>query len=451
MPSRTRVRKPDPLPYPTRPYLALGLEGSANKLGAGIVLHKPFDPSAPSSSSTSVPSSISSRSVGRVEILSNVRHTYVTPPGSGFQPSDTAKHHKEWIIRVISEAVRRSGIKSLADVDCICYTKGPGMGAPLQSVAVVARTLALMYSKPLVGVNHCVGHIEMGRTITGAHNPVVLYVSGGNTQVIAYSAQKYRIFGETLDIAVGNCLDRFARVIGLSNDPSPGQNIEKEARKGTKLLPLPYTTKGMDVSLAGILSATEAYTRDKRFKPNAHVEYNDAAVGSLANGDVWTGEGGGKHIINISDNAPTLTSDADADAPTARTDADVDVSQSGVSQLDSSVDTITPADLCFSLQEHIFSMLVEITERAMAHIGSKEVLIVGGVGSNQRLQQMMGVMASERGGSVFATDERFCIDNGIMIAHAGLLSHRMGLDTSLDKSTVTQRFRTDTPNITWRA
>lgn len=315
------------------------------------------------------------------------------------------------------------------------------MGAPLQSVAVVARTLALMYSKPLVGVNHCVGHIEMGRTITGAHNPVVLYVSGGNTQVIAYSAQKYRIFGETLDIAVGNCLDRFARVIGLSNDPSPGQNIEKEARKGTKLLPLPYTTKGMDVSLAGILSATEAYTRDKRFKPNAHVEYNDAAVGSLANGDVWTGEGGGKHIINISDNAPTLTSDADADAPTARTDADVDVSQSGVSQLDSSVDTITPADLCFSLQEHIFSMLVEITERAMAHIGSKEVLIVGGVGSNQRLQQMMGVMASERGGSVFATDERFCIDNGIMIAHAGLLSHRMGLDTSLDKSTVTQRFR----------
>ncbi len=75
------------------------------------------------------------------------------------------------------------------------------------------------------------------------------------------------------------------------------------------------------------------------------------------------------------------------------------------------------------------------------------MLIVGGVGSNQRLQHMMGVMASERGGSVFATDERFCIDNGIMIAHAGLLSHRMGIDTSLEKSTVTQRFRTDTPNI----
>ena len=146
----------------------------------------------------------------------------------------------------MSEAVRASGIDSLADIDCICFTKGPGMGAPLQAVSLVARTLSLMYNKPLVGVNHCVGHIEMGRTITGAQNPVVLYVSGGNTQVIAYSAQRYRIFGETLDIAVGNCLDRFARVIGLPNDPSPGYNIEQEAKKGRRLYSLPYGTKGMD-------------------------------------------------------------------------------------------------------------------------------------------------------------------------------------------------------------
>lgn len=129
-----------------------------------------------------------------------------------------------------------------------CRLIGPGMGAPLQSVALVARTLSLLYNKPLVGVNHCVGResqprqpyfqrlmdlldIEMGREITGASNPVVLYVSGGNTQVIAYSRQCYRIFGETLDIAVGNCLDRFARVINLSNDPSPGYNIELEAKR----------------------------------------------------------------------------------------------------------------------------------------------------------------------------------------------------------------------------
>ena len=131
------------------------------------------------------------------------------------------------------------------------------MGAPLASVAVVARTVAQLWKKPILGVNHCIGHIEMGRLITGAENPTVLYVSGGNTQVIAYSKQRYRIFGETIDIAVGNCLDRFARVITLSNDPSPGYNIEQCAKEGTKFIPLPYVVKGMDVSFSGILSFIE--------------------------------------------------------------------------------------------------------------------------------------------------------------------------------------------------
>jgi N6-L-threonylcarbamoyladenine synthase len=170
----------------------------------------------------------------------------------------------------------------------------------------------------------------MGRAITGAHNPVVLYVSGGNTQVIAYCQKRYRIFGETLDIAVGNCLDRFARVIGLPNDPSPGYNIEQAAKKGQRLWPLPYSTKGMDVALGGLLAQTEAYTRDARF----------------------VGHRNGSRSTNPSAKPKA----GEEDVP------------------------ITPEDLCFSLQETVFAMLVEITERAMAHIGSKEVLIVGGVG-----------------------------------------------------------------------
>lgn len=362
------VRRQNPLKPPSKPYLALGLEGSANKVGVGVMQHLPD---------------------GSTSVLSNVRHTYVTPPGEGFLPRDTAEHHRQWVLKLINDAIQDAGI-SLHDLDCICYTKGPGMGAPLQSVAVVARTLSLLFQKPLIGVNHCIGHIEMGRLITGAHNPVVLYVSGGNTQVIAYSRQRYRIFGETLDIAVGNCLDRFARVIDLSNDPSPGYNIEQEAKRGRRLVPLPYATKGMDVSFSGLLMAIEAYTQDKRFCASSKDE----------NG---------------------------------------------------SEDVITPADLCYSLQETVFAMLVEITERAMAHIGSKEVLLVGGVGCNVRLQEMMDVMARERGGRVFATDERFCIDNGIMIAQAGLLSYRMGFQTTLADSTCTQRFRTDEVAVAWRA
>jgi N6-L-threonylcarbamoyladenine synthase len=347
--------------------IALGLEGSANKLGVGLILH-PTKAEAPA------------------QILSNIRHTYVPPPGDGFLPKDTAKHHRAWVVQLVKQAVQEACV-TVQDIDCICYTKGPGMGAPLQSVAIAARTLSLLWEKPLVGVNHCVGHIEMGREITGASDPVVLYVSGGNTQVIAYSMQRYRIFGETLDIAVGNCLDRFARTLGISNDPAPGYNIEQLAKKGKHFVDLPYAVKGMDCSFSGILAQV------------------DEMAAQMKNGKL----------------------------------KDID-----------SREVITPEDLCFSLQETIFAMLVEITERAMAHVGSSTVLIVGGVGCNERVQEMMGIMARDRGGRVYATDERFCIDNGIMIAHAGLLAYRHGFYTALEESTCTQRFRTDDVWVRWR-
>jgi N6-L-threonylcarbamoyladenine synthase len=94
----------------------------------------------------------------------------------------------------------------------------------------------------------------MGRLATGIEHPTVLYVSGGNSQIIAFAGGRYRIFGEALDIAVGNCLDRFARIANISNDPAPGLNIEKLAREGNKLIEAPYTVKGMDMSFSGILT-----------------------------------------------------------------------------------------------------------------------------------------------------------------------------------------------------
>ncbi|GAA5866406.1 hypothetical protein JCM3774_004669 [Rhodotorula dairenensis] len=459
-------RKPSPLPAPTRPLLALGLEGSANKLGVGLILHSP-----PSDRLDAAPTAIGD--LATTSILSNIRHTYVTPPGEGFLPSDTARHHKRWIADVVEMALAEAN-KTMHDVDVVCFTKGPGMGAPLQTVALVARTLALMYNKPLVGVNHCVGHIEMGRLITSSPSPIVLYVSGGNTQVIAYSQQRYRIFGETLDIAVGNCLDRFARIIGLSNDPSPGANIEKEAKKGKRLLPIPYATKGMDIMLGGILHAAEAYTRDPRFRPDSRSparRKQNGQEGTFApsgNGGSKVeltqeerrrraeGEGPQAALQNIGLGVEQRSSGRAEPGGVQAADSGVEVTTTGGEVKeeegeDQEEDIITPADLCFSLQETVFAMLVEITERAMAHAGGKEVLIVGGVGCNARLQEMMEIMVGERGGSIFATDERFCIDNGIMIAHAGLLSYRMGYETPLEKTSCTQRFRTDEVLINWRA
>jgi len=333
--------------------VVLGIEGSANKVGVGIVSDNKGD-----------------------LILANARETYITPPGQGFLPRQTAQHHQQHLLQLIHLALQEAKLLP-KDLDAIAYTKGPGMGAPLQCVAVVVRTLAQLWKKPVVAVNHCIGHIEMGRVITNIDDPIVLYVSGGNTQIIAYSLKRYRIFGETIDIAVGNCLDRFARLLSLSNDPSPGYNIEQLAKKGSTLIELPYVVKGMDVSFSGILTRIQSLMADKTKSYSAE-------------------------------------------------------------------------DLCFSLQETIFAMLVEITERAMAHTGKKDVLLVGGVACNERLQTMMTQMAKERGGGVGTMDHRYCIDNGAMIAWAGLLMHRAGHSTPLDKTTVTQRFRTDQVHCLWR-
>eukprot|EP01120_Amphizonella_sp_Union-15-10_P014583 TRINITY_DN7116_c0_g1_i1.p1 TRINITY_DN7116_c0_g1~~TRINITY_DN7116_c0_g1_i1.p1 ORF type:complete len:365 (-),score=69.89 TRINITY_DN7116_c0_g1_i1:39-1055(-) len=335
--------------------LVMGFEGSANKLAVGIV-----------------------REDGT--ILSNCRRTYITPPGTGFQPSHTATHHREHIIEVTKQALEEAKVKP-QDLTALAYTRGPGMGGPLRSVAVVVRMLSQLWNKPIIPVNHCIAHIEMGRLVTRAKNPVVLYVSGGNTQVIAYSQNRYRIFGETIDIAVGNCLDRFARILHLSNDPSPGYNIEMLAKKGEKFIEIPYCVKGMDVSFSGILTAIE-----------------DKATKLLQSGSA------------------------------------------------------TPEDLCYSLQETIFAMLIETTERALAHVGASEVLIVGGVGCNLRLQEMMAQMLTQRNppGILYSTDDRYCIDNGTMIAWTGLVMYLSGFRSNIESSDTSQRFRTDQVFVSWR-
>lgn len=134
----------------------------------------------------------------------------------------------------------------------------------------------------------------------------------------------------------------------------------------------------------------------------------------------------------------------------------MDVSFSGIlSQIQEkaerwiSTKEFTVADICFSLQEVLFSMLIETTERAMSNTGSNEVLIVGGVACNLRLQEMMGKMAAERGATLYATDERYCIDNGAMIAQAGYLMFKHGCKFKLEDTSCTQRYRTDEVDINW--
>jgi universal protein Kae1 len=307
---------------------------------------------------------------GGMAISANLSSSYL-PPEGGIHPREAANHHAETLPSLIRKALVEADVEP-KDLEAVAFSQGPGLGPCLRTGASAARALALSVGRPLVGVNHCVAHLEVGRAVLGCEDPVLLYASGGNTQVIAYAAGRYRVFGETLDIGIGNMLDKLGREMGL---PFPaGPTLERMARGGDRLLPLPYSVKGMDVAYSGMLTA---------------------AIQSMARG------------------------------------AD-------------------PDDLAMSVQETAFAMLVEVTERAMAHIGRDEVLLGGGVAANGRLREMTSIMAKERGAFSYAPPPSLCVDNGAMIAVLGVMMHDAGVATALEDSAVDQRFRTDEVEVTWR-
>jgi len=203
----------------------LGLEGTAHTIGGSVITDD-----------------------GKV--LSNVFEAYKEK--EGIHPREAANHHASKVVKIIQKSIDEADIKK-EDIDVVAFSQGPGLGPCLRTTATAARSLSLSLGVPLVGVNHCIAHLEIGRLRTKAENPILLYVSGGNTQVIAFSKGRYRVFGETLDIGLGNMLDKFGREMGM-NFPA-GPVIEKKAKLGEKLIDLPYSVKGMDVEFSGIMTA----------------------------------------------------------------------------------------------------------------------------------------------------------------------------------------------------
>jgi N6-L-threonylcarbamoyladenine synthase/protein kinase Bud32 len=286
-----------------------------------------------------------------------------SPLHGGIHPREAAQHHAAEMRSVISRV-----LVSPQDISGVAFSQGPGLGPCLRTVATAARSLSLALGVPLVGVNHCVAHVEIGRFATGCDDPIVLYASGANTQVIGYLNQRYRIFGETLDIGIGNAIDKFARAMGLPHPGGPA--IEKLAGKGS-YIDLPYTVKGMDLAFSGLVSAAK--------------DCGEAIE-----------------------------------------------------------------DVCYSLQETAFAMCVEVTERALAHTGKDEVLLVGGVGANRRLQTMLSQMSEDRGARLFVPDMRYLGDNGAMIAYTGKIMLESGYAMEAGGSQVNPTYRSDQVQVTWR-
>ncbi|RME54995.1 N(6)-L-threonylcarbamoyladenine synthase Kae1 [Candidatus Woesearchaeota archaeon] len=207
--------------------ICLGIESTAHTLGVGIVKGK--------------------------KILANERSMYQTEEG-GMIPSEVAEHHRKVKYDVLDKALATAKL-SIEDIDVISFSQGPGLAPSLAAGMEFAKELAIKHKKPLVGVNHICAHLEIGRMITKAKDPVFVFVSGANTQIIAHEGGKYRIFGETLDIGLGNALDKFGRIVGLGFPAGP--KIEELAKHG-KLVELPYAVKGMDVAFSGIITKAES-------------------------------------------------------------------------------------------------------------------------------------------------------------------------------------------------
>src|SRR5574342_833945 len=188
------------------------------------------------------------------KILSDIRKIYRPPEGEGIHPREASRHHAENSPMVLSECLQKAGVK-INDLDIVSYAAGPGLGPCLRVSGVVARTISSYYDIPIYPVNHAIGHIELGKMLTGARDPLVLLVSGGHTMILAFLSKKWRVFGETLDITLGQLLDQIGRHAGFA---SPcGGKIEELASKSCNYVSLPYVVKGNDVSFSGLLSATK--------------------------------------------------------------------------------------------------------------------------------------------------------------------------------------------------
>ena len=327
--------------------IVLGIESTAHTFGIGIMKNG--------------------------KILANVKKTYTTEKG-GIIPVDAAKHHLENREKIYSEAISLSGI-SEKNIDAIAFSQGPGLSPCLLQGLRFMKELAKKLKIPVIPVNHCVAHLEIGK-ITGAKNPVMLYASGANTQIISYSSGKFRVFGETLDIGIGNFLDNFARYLGMGFPGGP--KIEILAKQGEEYIELPYKVKGMDISLSGILTNLRQKIERGKYKKE---------------------------------------------------------------------------DLAYSAQETVFSMLVEVSERALAHLGKNELLLGGGVGCNQRLQDMCEKMCKERNAKFFVPSRDLLVDNGAMIAYLGEVMFKKKNFVPWQKAEILDilpRQRTDEVEVNWR-
>ncbi len=314
----------------------------------------------------------------KIDILANINDQYI-PVQGGIHPREAALHHTRVAPLVLEKALKESGY-TIGDITAIAVALGPGLGPCLRVGASIARFLSSYYNKPLIPVNHAVAHIEIGKYVNRFKDPVILYVSGGNTLIAIQRRGRYRVLGETLDIPLGNLFDTFAREVGLAPPyvVDGKHQVDICAEWGQDFISLPYTVKGSDISFSGLLTTALKYALKHK---NNH-----------------------RMLGNI----------------------------------------------CLSLRETAFNILVEVTERSLLLTGKKEVLLVGGVASNTVLREKFEKMVSQYNDVSYGwTPPEYSGDNGAMIAYTGLLGYLHNISITPSKAFVKQRWRLDEVDLPW--
>ena len=388
--------------------MILGIESTAHTFGIGIV--------------------------NQGKIIANIKDSYTTEKG-GIIPTDAAKHHSQICEKIYEQTLEKVNITE-DKIKAIAFSQGPGLAPCLLEGIKFAKELSKKLNKPLVPVNHCIAHLEIGKT-TGAKDPVMLYVSGANTQIIAYASGKYRVFGETLDLGTGNFIDTFARYAGLGFPGGP--KIAELAEKGKKYIGLPYSVKGMDVALSGILTKLRQMLEKMNSK---------SATSSTTTPNLCSQSSQDNKLLIENSNTDDINNKL-CDNKLMRRNLTKSISEQSISKQNKM--NYTLEDLSFSLQETVFAMLVEASERALAHTGKKELLLGGGVACNKRLQEMCKIMCRERGCKFFCPANEFLVDNGTMIAYLGEIMFKKKIfEKYPDKLDIKPRQRTDEVEVRWK-
>lgn len=195
----------------------------------------------------------------------------------GVVPEIASRMHTENITYVLEEALKEANIK-IEEVDAIAVTYGPGLMGSLLVGIEFAKTLSLIYDKPLIGVNHLIGHIYANNIDSSLEFPLLsLIVSGGHTELLLMEGDyKFKLLGKTLDDAIGESYDKVAKVLGVSYPGGP--NIEKMAREGqdTYKLPTPVMDDSLNFSYSGLKSAVINIVNNETQRGN-EIRKNDLA------------------------------------------------------------------------------------------------------------------------------------------------------------------------------